>query len=74
MGIYKFVKINIGTVKKSPEMLKLVSDHLKTKRMCKHAVNKLLFLIRYVPYQYKTKQMCDKAISENDGTLKFVPD
>ena len=74
MGIYKFVKINIGTVKKSLEMLKLVSDHLKTKRMCKHAVNKLLFLIRYVPYQYKTKQMCDKAISENDGTLKFVPD
>ena len=74
MDIYKFVKINIGTVKKSSEMLKLVSDHLKTKKMCKHAVNKLLFLIRYVPCQFKTKQMCNKAISENDGTLKFIPD
>ena len=42
--------------------------------MCKHAVEKLLFLIRYVPDQYKTQQMCDKATLENSGTLKSVPD
>ena len=47
--IYKSVKISIGTV-----MVKVVPDHLKTKKMYKHAVKKLLFVIRYVPDQYKT--------------------
>ena len=37
---------------KNPEMLKLVSDQLKTEKMCKYAVKKLPFLIRYVPDQY----------------------
>ena len=36
-------------------MLKLVSDHLKTKKMCKHAFKKLPFLIKYVPDQCKTQ-------------------
>ena len=35
-------------------MLKFVTDHLKTKKMCKHAVKTSLFVIRYVPDQYKT--------------------
>ena len=30
--------------------------------MCKYAVQKLSFVIRYVPYRYKTQQMCDKAM------------
>ena len=30
-------------------MLKFVPDHLKTKKMSKHAVKKLLYLLRYVP-------------------------
>ena len=51
-------------------MLKFVLDHLKTKKMCEHAVKKLLFVIRYVPDQYKTQQMCDKAILEIGGTLR----
>ena len=42
MDIYKSLNINIETVMKNPEMLKFVPDHLKTKKMCKHAVNKLL--------------------------------
>ena len=42
--------------------------------MCKYAIKKLSFLIRYVLDQFKTQQMYGKAISENDGTLKFVPD
>ena len=36
-------------------MLKFVPDHLKTKKMCKHAAKKLPFVIRYVIDQYKTQ-------------------
>ena len=50
---------------KNSEMLKLVPDHLKTKKMCKHAVKKLPFVIRFVHDRCKTQQMCDKAILEN---------
>ena len=53
MDIYKSIKINIGTVIKNPELLKFVPDHLKTKKLCKHAVKKLPFVIRYVPDQYR---------------------
>ena len=56
-------------------MLKFLPDHLKTKKMCKHALKKLPFLIKYISDQYKTEQMCDKAILENGGTLlESVPD
>ena len=74
VDIYKSVNINIGTVMKNPEMLKLVPDHLKFKKMCKHAVKKLPYLLRYVPEKYETQQMCDKAILENGGTFNSVPD
>ena len=36
----KSLNTNIGTVMKNPEMLTFVPDHLKTKKMCKHAVKK----------------------------------
>ena len=49
MDICKSIKISIGAVMKNPEMLKIVPDHLKTTKMCKHAVKKLPFVIRYVP-------------------------
>ena len=55
-------------------MLKFVTDHPKTKKMCEHAVKKLPYIFRYVPHQYKTQQICDKAILENVGTLKSIPD
>ena len=42
--------------------------------MCKHAVKKILFVVRYVPDQYKTQEMCDEAILETGGILKPVPD
>ena len=54
MIIYKSVKVSIGTFIKNPEMLKFVPDPLKTKKMCKHAVKKLPFLIRYVLDRCKT--------------------
>ena len=50
---------------KNPETLRSVSDHLKTKKMCKHAVKKLPYLLRYAPDQSKTQQLRDKAILEN---------
>ena len=58
--------INIGIVITNPEILKFVPDHLKTKKMCKHAVKKLHYLLRYAPDQYKTEQMCDKAIKQSE--------
>ena len=54
MEIYKSLNISIRTVMENPDMLKLVHDHLKTKKLSKHAVEKLPFLIRYVPDQNKT--------------------
>ena len=53
----KTQKIAIVEMIKDPEMLRLVTDHLKNEKMCKHAVKKLPFLINYVPNQYKTLQM-----------------
>ena len=69
MDIYKSLNINIGTIMKNPEILKFVPDHLKTKKMCKHAVKKLHYLLIYVPERYKTQQICDKVILENGRTL-----
>ena len=38
---------------RNSEMLKFVLDHLKTKKICKYAVKKLPYLLRYVSDQYK---------------------
>ena len=74
MDVCKSLNVSIQTLMKNPEIVKFVLDHLKTKKMCKHAVKKLLYLLRYVPDDHKTQQMCDKAILENGGTLKSDPD
>ena len=37
-------------------MLELVPDHLKIKKMCKRAVKKLPYLLRYVPDKYKIEK------------------
>ena len=42
--------------------------------MCKHAVKKLPYLLRYVPDQYKTQKICNKAFLENGGTLNPIAD
>ena len=54
-------------------MLSFVPDHLKARKICKNAVKKLPFVIRYGPNRYKTQEMCDKVILENGGTLLLVP-
>ena len=50
-------------------MVKFVPDYLKTITMCKHAVKKLPYLLRYVLDRYKTQQMFEKAILENFETM-----
>ena len=42
--------------------------------LCKHAVKKLPFVIKYGPDCYETKDICDRAILENGGMLAFSPD
>ena len=44
----KSPKTSIEAIIKIPEMLKFVLGHLKTKKVCKYAVKKLSFVIRYV--------------------------
>ena len=51
MDLYKSLNISIVTVMKSTEMFKFVPNHLKTKKMWKHTVKKLSYLLRYVPDQ-----------------------
>ena len=49
MKICKSLNINIGIVMKNLGILKFVTDHLETEKMRKHAVKKILYLLRYVP-------------------------
>ena len=65
--------MSTGTIIKKVEMLKLVPDHLTTKKVRKSAVKNLPFVIRYVPDRYKAQEVCDKVILKNGGMLKFVP-
>ena len=37
----KSLKISIGAIIKNQEMLRVFVDHLKTKKMCKHAAKKI---------------------------------
>ena len=46
---YKSPKISIGAIIKNPEVQRLVPDHLKNEKLCKHAVKKLSFIVRYFP-------------------------
>ena len=65
---------SIGTNITDAEMFRLFSDHLKTKTMCKHRVQKLPLITKYVRDQYKTQQMYDKVTLENGGMLMFISD
>ena len=47
---------------------------LKTKKMCKHAVKKLLFVIRHDPDRYQIQLMCEKDVIESGRTLWSVSD
>ena len=44
------------------QLLRFVPNQLKTKKICKHAVKKSLFIIRYVCNWYKSKEMFKKTV------------
>ena len=64
MDICKSLKINSLTVMKNREMLKFFLDHLKTKKMRKHAVKKLPYLLRYVRDQKRLNKCMIKLSSK----------
>ena len=41
-------KISISAIMKNPENFRFFPDHCETKKMCKHVVKKLPFVIRFV--------------------------
>ena len=51
-----------------------IIQNLKTKKMCKHPVKMLPFLIKYVPGRFKTQKMRYKVILKNGGMLMVFPD
>ena len=72
---YKTYKTSIEEIIRNPKILQIVSDHLKTKKMCRNLVKKLPFIIiMYVPDLYKTNEMYDKVVLGKSGTLKFISD
>ena len=57
---YRTLKISIGAITKDPE--RFVPDHLKTKKICKQAVENLPFVAKYVPDQYKINKCVIKFL------------
>ena len=55
-------------------MLKFIPDHIKTKKMCKNAGEKLMFIIMHVQDGYKSQENYDKVILETGRMLKFILD
>ena len=46
-------------------MLEAVPDYFKTRKMCKDAVKKRPWQLKYVPDYFKTQEMCNDVV-END--------
>ena len=61
------LKIKNGAVVKYPEMLKFFPDDLKSRKMCKHPVKKLLFLIQYVWIDIRLKKCVKKLFLKMVG-------
>ena len=53
MDIFKS-NISIGTLMRNPEKFKFVLDYRKIRKICKHGVKKLAYLLTYVSDLYKT--------------------
>ena len=60
IGDYKPSKISFKEVMKNLEMLKIIPAHLTTKEMCNYVVQKLPFVIRYVPVDIRLKKCVTK--------------
>ena len=62
MGIYKSLNISIGAVMRNPDILKVFPNDVKTKKMCKYALKKLPYLLRYVPDQLRLNKCVLKLL------------
>ena len=72
---YRSPKISIGATIKSPEILKLVPDKLKTKLIYKIAVKKITFCNKICSWAVRvTQQIYDKAAENYPHALKFALD
>ena len=61
----KVFKNKYWNINSNPKMLTFILHYLKTKKMGKNAIKKVLFVKRYVCNQYNTQTMCDEAIEEH---------
>ena len=55
-------------------MLKYSLDKCKIQEMCKKAVSKDSFTLKYCSCRYITQEMCEKAVDAYILTSKVVPD
>ena len=75
MGIYKSVKISIGTFKKDPEMLKFVLITIKLNKCVNMQLKNYLLkwdILHSVLDFHKNQQICDKAVDNYLCVLEFV--
>ena len=63
MDIFKS-NISIGTLMRNPEKFKFVLDYREIRKICKHGVKKLAYLLTYVSDLYKTLKMYKRPIVE----------
>ena len=61
-------------VRREPEALEYVPDHLITKEMCNEAVRREPETIDYVPDHFITQEMCEGAMRNNPALFFLVPD
>ena len=50
---------------KNSEIPRFVPDHIKSKMICRNAIQKFLFAIKYVLDWYKNQEVCYKIILGN---------
>lgn len=55
-------------------ILKVVGKKYITYEICREAVTRNGFNLRFCPEEYLTKEMCMLALSENGGCLQYIPE
>ena len=67
---YNSSNASIWAIITDSKMPNFVLNHLNYKKMCKHAVQKLSLVTRYVYDSYRTQKMYGNAIQWISATLK----
>ena len=61
-------------VSKEPRFSKLIPDDLKTQEMWNKAVEKVPWLLHYVPVQFRTNKMCKRVGEKCLHPFRFISD